>query len=160
MFLILSFVMHTSQRHIKARENWIKCYKELRSVSKAELKCGIPRSTLHRWIKRYKEKGKDGLQGHSRRPWHLAKQKVSPELIQLIATLRKAHGFGPQCISVHLLRNHNIQISAPTVWRVLKQQQLPNIRKYNGKNHTNRYNRPVPGDRVKIDVTKIAASCY
>ena len=152
--------MSNDQRHIKARENWIRCYEELGSVSKAALKCGIPRSTLHRWIKRYKEKGKDALQGYSRRPKRLAKQKISPELIDLITSLRKEQNFGPQSISVHLLRMHGIEISAPTVWRVLKQQQLPNIKKYKGKAHTNRYSRPVPGDRVQIDTMKVAPKCY
>ncbi|MBE7173253.1 MAG: IS481 family transposase [Williamsia sp.] len=152
--------MHTNQRYIKARENWIKCYEELGSVSKAALKCGIPRCTLYRWIKRFKENGKDALQGHSKCPKHLAKQKISSELTQLIISLRNQYNFGPQSISVHLLRMHSIEISPPTVWRVLKQQQLPNLRRYKGKNHTNRYSRPVPGDRVQIDVTKIAPSCY
>jgi transcriptional regulator of acetoin/glycerol metabolism len=49
------------KRTIKARETWVKCYEELGSVSKAARKCGIPRSTLYRWIKRVELVGKDGL---------------------------------------------------------------------------------------------------
>ncbi len=37
-FVIPLCIMNAKARHIKARENWIKCYQELGSVSKAALK--------------------------------------------------------------------------------------------------------------------------
>lgn len=60
--------MHTLQRKLKAREIWIKTYKELGSVSKAARRCGIPRSTLYRWIKRFNTGGKSSLHDKSTRP--------------------------------------------------------------------------------------------
>ena len=152
--------MDTKQRQIKARETWIRCYEQLGSVSKAARKCGIPRSTLYRWIKRFKDNGKDALKGHSTRPKVLAKQKVSDELVTLIKAIRVEYNFGPQRISLHLLRVHNIDISAPTVWRVIKGSGMPNIKKYRKHGHITRYSRPIPGDRVQMDVTKIGAKCY
>lgn len=57
----------------------------LRSVSKAALKCGIPRSTLYRWIKRFEEGGTEGLRGLSQRPKKLAKQKINEEICPMLA---------------------------------------------------------------------------
>ena len=149
-----------SKRTIKARETWLKCFEELGSVSKAARKCGIPRSTLYRWIKRVKSEGKDALTGRSRRPKTLAKQKITNDLIELIKSIRQEFDFGPQRISLHLSRIHNIDISSPTVWRVLKANNLPNIKKYRKHGDVTRYSRPIPGDRVQIDVTKVGPRCY
>ncbi|GAC1424431.1 MAG: hypothetical protein NVS1B13_03080 [Flavisolibacter sp.] len=48
--------MASNNREIKAREKWLLTYQELGSVNKAALKCGVPRSTIYRWIKRYKKR--------------------------------------------------------------------------------------------------------
>jgi transposase InsO family protein len=152
--------MNPTDRTIKARETWLKCYEELGSASMAARKCGIPRSTLYRWIKRTKIEGNEALKGRSRRPITLAKQKVTDELTELIKSVRTQFNFGPQRISLHLLRVHNLEISAPTVWRVMKSNNLPNIKKYRKHGDVKRYNRPIPGDRVQIDVTKIGPRCY
>jgi len=53
--------MNKQQQQVKARKDWLKIYLESRSVTKTALRCGIARSTLHRWIKRYKEEGEQGL---------------------------------------------------------------------------------------------------
>jgi len=44
--------MNSKKRKITARKNWIKIYAELGSISKAARRCGIPRSTLYRWVNR------------------------------------------------------------------------------------------------------------
>lgn len=103
--------MISKRRSIKARETWLKCYEELGSVSKAARKCGIPRSTLYRWIKRVKNEGKDSLAGRSRRPKTLARQRITAEITELIKSIRQEFNFGPQRISLHLSRLHNIEIS-------------------------------------------------
>lgn len=152
--------MNLNSRTLKARESWMFCYAQLGSVSKAALKCGIPRSTLYRWINRVKTEGKEGLLGYSRRPKNLARQKVTPELIKLIQTIRLEYKFGPQRISIHLLRVHNVELSGPTIWRVLQSLEMPKIQKYRKHTDVIRYNRPIPGDRVQIDVTKVGPKCY
>jgi transposase InsO family protein len=90
----------------------------------------------------------------------LAKQKVNTELVELIKSIRAEFNFGPQSISTHLLRVHEIKTSSSTIWRVLKANNLPNIKKYRKHNDVIRYSRPIPGDRVQIDVTKIGPKCY
>ncbi|MDQ8040061.1 MAG: helix-turn-helix domain-containing protein [Rickettsiella sp.] len=86
----------------------------------AAKRCGIPRSTLYRWLKRYKQKGVIGLQDISQKPHHFAKQKVTNQLRESMVKIREIYKFGPQRISTHLLREHKIEISAPTTWRILK----------------------------------------
>ena len=152
--------MTPEKRQIKARETWIKCYEELGSVSKAARRCGIPRSTLYRWLKRYKSDGQESLRDRSRKPKTLAKQKINDELELLIKSIRIEYKFGPQRIHTHLLRLHSIDISAATIWRVLKKNEVPNLKKYRKHNDYIRYNRPIPGDRVQFDVTKIGPKCY
>jgi transposase InsO family protein len=152
--------MDAHNRHIKARESWIKCYQDLGSVSKAALKCGVPRSTLYRWIKRFEEGGKDSLVGLSRRPKHLAKLKVNEKLVALIKLIRTEYKFGPQSISTHLLRKHGIELSDSSIWRVLKAEGIPNIKKYRKKDDIIRYSKDIPGERVQMDVTKIGPKCY
>ncbi len=49
------------KRKITARKLWIKTFEELGSVSKAAKRCGIPRSTLYRWINRYKNGDENSL---------------------------------------------------------------------------------------------------
>lgn len=139
---------------------WNKCYEDLGSVSKAARKCGIPRSTLYRWINRYEAEGKESLQGRSKRPKKLAKQKITDQVEALIKSIRTEFKFGPQRIQTHLLRVHGLDLSAATIWRVLKKNEIPNLKKYRKHHEYTRYSRPIPGDRVQLDVTKVGPKCY
>jgi transposase InsO family protein len=53
-----------------------------------------------------------------------------------------------------------LNISATTIWRVLKNQNIKPLKRYRGKQEVKRYNRPIPGERVQIDVTKIRPKSY
>lgn len=108
-------MMSSSDREVKARQLWVKSYEELGSINMAAIKCGIPRSTLYRWLERFRVEGKDGLKGHSKRPKHLARQKVDEALINLIKSVRINFSLGTQEISYHLLRVHNLIISTSTI---------------------------------------------
>jgi transposase len=152
--------MNQKIRKLKAREIWIKSYEQLGSVTKAAKRCGIPRSTLYRWLKRYKQKRVIGLQDISQKPQRLAKQKVTNKLRELVIRIRGTYKFGPQRISTHLLREHKIEISAPTVWRILQDYEVKPLKRYRGKQAIKRYSRPIPGERVQMDVTKIRPRCY
>jgi transposase InsO family protein len=150
--------MNTQFRKAKAREFWIKTYNELGSVTKAARKCGIPRSTLYRWIERNK-KGKS-FNDKSKRPKRLAKQLITPTYEELILSIRDQYKFGQHRISTYLLRNHEIHLSPTTIWRVLSKHKIKPLKKYRKSNQYKLYTRPNPGDRVQLDVTKIANKCY
>lgn len=79
--------MVSESREVKARENWINIYKTLGSISKAARKCGLPRSTLYRWVGRYKIEGAKGLISKSKKPKYLAKQKVDNNLKEIILSI-------------------------------------------------------------------------
>lgn len=152
--------MDQSSRDQKARQIWIKTYQQLGSVSKAARRCGIPRSTLYRWLKRYKEYPDDNLSNRSRRPHKLAKQVVNEELEKLVLQIREGFKFGQRRIRMHLLRHHKVNLSAATIWRILKKHQVKALKKFRKPEDYKRYSRPVPGDRIQVDVTKIAPGCY
>jgi transposase InsO family protein len=152
--------MNSKKRKITARRNWIKIYEELGSVSKAARRCGIPRSTLYRWINRYKSDDESTLSDKSQKPIKLAKLKITGEIEKLILSIREQHKFGPQSISTHLLRKHNTKLSPPTVWRVLKRCAVKPLKKYKRAKTFKRYSRPIPGDRIQMDVMKVRANCY
>jgi len=151
---------NTDKRILKARESWIQSYLDLGSVSKAARRCGIPRSTLYRWINRYKQNGLEGLQDCSRKPHKLAKIKVSEDLEQLVLDIRKEYKLGPLAINTHLLREYNIKLSTSTIWRLLQRNSVKPLKRYKPTKKSIRYNRPIPGDRVQIDVMKVRKNCY
>lgn len=156
----ITALMDTKKRKIKAREIWIKTYMELGSVSKAARRCGIPRSTLYRWTKRYQTEEENPLSDKSQKPKRLAKQKITKEIEETILSIRIKHNFGPQSISTHLLRNYRIDLSPSTIWRVLSKNNVKPLKRYKKTHGFKRYTRPIPGDRVQMDVMKVRVKCY
>lgn len=110
--------MNETGKKTRAKENWLKTYEDLGSITKVSLKPGISRSTLYRWINRYNQEGKSGLSDKSRRPNNLANQKVDLDLEEKILKIRKKRNWGPQRISAFLLRKQGIELSTMTIWRV------------------------------------------
>ena len=78
------------------------------------------------------------------------------EVVGKIIYLRQHYHFGPAKIAMYLQRYHDIQISHSGVWRVLKRldlNRLPASQRH--KRHDRRwqrYEKPLPGHRVQIDV--------
>jgi len=147
-------------RRVSARSQWLEIYKQTNSVSKAARKCGVPRSTIYRWIARFETEGEAGLQGRSRRPKRLTKLKVTTEIADQILKIRAEKKWGPQRIQTYFHRTAGPPLSVPTIWRVLKQNNVKQIKKYRRPKDYHRYSRSVPGDRVQIDVTKIRAGQF
>ena len=79
----------------------------------------MPRATLYRWRKRWKEKGDRGLEAHSRRPKRLRTVSWSQELIEAVRELREQYprwGKDKLCV---LLGREGYHLSASTTGRVL-----------------------------------------
>jgi len=145
---------------IRMRLKWVQLYEELGNAGVVCLRCGISRPTLRKWWVRYQEKGIDGLQEESRRPKSSPSQKVQSVHEQLISDLRKRK-LGHRRIQNELNRLHNISLSTATIHKVLARlnnQYLKHKRTF--RKHVIRYSRPVPGDRVQMDVCKIAPGIY
>jgi len=116
---------------------------------------GISRQCFYKWLRRYEELGEAGLRDGSSKPHHCPNE-TSSEIVGKIIYLRQHYHFGPHKISMYLKRYHDIAISPSGVWRILKRlelNRLPSSQRY--KRHTQRwkrYEKPLPGHRVQIDV--------
>jgi transposase InsO family protein len=120
---------------------------------------GITRQAFYKWLRRYEEHGLEGLRDRSRRP-RVIPHATKPEVVSKIVYLRQHYHFGPHKIAMYLKRYHDIEVSASGVWRILKRldmSRLPASQRY--KRHIDRwkrYEKPLPGHRVQIDVKFIA----
>jgi transposase InsO family protein len=116
---------------------------------------GISRQTFYAWLRRYEEKGLEGLRDRSSRP-HVSPNATSAEVVGKIIYLRQSYHFGPEKISMYLRRYHELSISPSGVWRILKRldlNRLPSSQRH--KSHQKRwqrYEKPQPGHRVQVDV--------
>jgi transposase InsO family protein len=120
---------------------------------------GITRQAFYKWLRRYEEQGLEGLRDRSRRP-HVIPNATKPEVVGKIVYLRRNYHFGPHKISMYLKRYHDVEVSPSGVWRILKRldmSRLPASQRY--RRHVDRwkrYEKPLPGHRVQIDVKFIA----
>lgn len=145
---------------IRKRLRWVQLYEEVGNAGVVCLRCGISRPTLRKWWIRYQEYGEVGLQEQNRRPKSSPFKKVLPVHEQLIADLRKRK-LGHRRIQNELRRQHEISLSTATIHKVLKRIGKPILNQKRAyRKQVIRYNRPIPGDRVQMDVCKIAPSIY
>jgi transposase InsO family protein len=120
---------------------------------------GISRQSFYKWLRRYEELGVEGLRERSRRP-RVSPNATSTEVVGKIIYLRRSYHFGPHKIAMYLKRYHDVVISPSGVWRILKRlgmSRLPTSQRY--RRHTDRwkrYEKPLPGHRVQLDVKFIA----
>jgi transposase InsO family protein len=120
---------------------------------------GVTRQAYYTWLRRYEESGLEGLRDRSRRP-HASPNATKAEVVGKIVYLRQSYHFGPHKIAMYLKRYHDVQISPSGVWRILRRldmNRLPASQRY--RRHTERwkrYEKPLPGHRVQIDVKFIA----
>src|SRR6266536_1941220 len=111
------------------------------------------------WLRRYEELGLEGLRDRSRRP-HASPNATGTEVVGKIVYLRQSYHFGPHKIAMYLKRYHDVQISPSGIRRILKRldmSRLPASQRY--RRHVDRwkrYEKPLPGHRVQIDVKFIA----
>jgi hypothetical protein len=145
---------------VKKRLQWVKFYESIGVAGVVCLRCGISRPTLRKWIKRYKELGIDGLNEHSRRP-HKIYTQITLEDEQRILDLRDNRKLGHRSIANEMKRLYERSLSTATIHKILiknNKQYLKLRRNYRKRLH--RYNRPIPGDRVQMDVCKITGRLY
>jgi transposase InsO family protein len=120
---------------------------------------GITRQAFYIWLRRYEELGLEGLRDRSRRP-HVSPNATKADVVGKIVYLRQHYHFGPHKISMYLKRYHDVQVSPSGIWRILKRldmSRLPASQRY--RRHTDRwkrYEKPLPGHRVQVDVKFIA----
>ena len=71
---------------------------------------GITRQTFYIWLRRFEEKGLEGLRDKSSRP-HVSPNATNAEVVGKIIYLRQSYHFGPHKIAMYLKRYHEVTIS-------------------------------------------------
>lgn len=145
---------------VRARLRWVKLYEEIQNAGIVCRRCGISRPTLRKWLRRYRSDGLDGLGSRSRRPRDSPRRKVTAEHEAWVLELRLKRKLGARRIQNELLRLHDSTFSLATIHKVLKKHHVKPLKRKRGVPRPIRYSRPIPGDRVQIDVCKIAAGRY
>jgi transposase InsO family protein len=117
---------------------------------------GISRATVHKWLRRYREEGWDGLQDRSSRPRHSPTRTPAAVEAKILQLRAHAHR-GPVFLAGEL------GLVASTVGRVLRRHQVPPLsaidpitgaplrRRHSGL----RYQRHAPGELLHVDVKKL-----
>jgi transposase InsO family protein len=113
---------------------------------------GIAKSTYYYWKKRYELLGKSGLYRHKPIPYS-SPRKTRPEVAEKVLELRNGYHMGPMKIVYYLRRYHDIEVSEPTVYRILKAHDISRMTRGNVKRttHSKRYAKQVPGHHVQVD---------
>ena len=148
--------MCPDDRMVRLRLSWFRHAEEVtKKVAKTCRYYGISRPCYYRWLNRYQELGTEGLKDRSRGPHHSPK-RTPREIAEKVLYLRRYYHFGPTKIKMYLSRYHDIKISDPTIWRILKQagvNRLPQNMRYRGKKERyKRYEKALPGHQLQIDV--------
>lgn len=126
------------------------------------LRCGISRPTLRKWWRLYRNEGEGGLRDHCRGSRQSLARQIGQAEEERIISLRRTRKQGIKQLRNELLRLDGPRLANDTIHKVLcrdgpKRLKRPRpIRKTGGK----RYTRPIPGDRVQMDVCKIAPGLY
>ena len=127
------------------------------AVAHAAKAQGVSRQCAHRWIKRFRDEGEDGLHDRSSRP-HRCPNQTSVEVEEAIVVMRRAERRGQDWIGPEL------GVPPRTVSRVLRRLGVPYLRECDpmtgeviraSKTTTVRYERDRPGELVHVDVKKI-----
>ena len=147
--------------NIKKRLEWVQMYLELGDAGTTCRRCGISRPTLRKWSRRYADLGMKGLEEHSRCPISVEPHKLTPQTKRLVLDMRQTRNLGHRRIQSELKRLHEISLSVASIDKIFKQAQAKVLlRRRPGRKHNRRYNKEIPGERVQMDVCKIAPGHY
>lgn len=103
--------------------DWHRANEE--NVSLTARHFGYARKTIHAWLKAYRLKGPIGLNERSRSPKKKRVPETSGKAVMLICKTRKQYpAWSKYKIAEVLKRDHNIEISASTVGRVMQRRGL------------------------------------
>lgn len=128
-----------------------------RPVAHVAKELGVSRQCAHRWVRRFRAEGPQGLLDRSSRP-RSSPSRTSPERERLVLDSRNHLRAGPTRIAAAT------GVPARTVSRVLARHQIPPLSWCDpltgqliraSRATTNRYERERPGELVHIDVKKL-----
>ena len=145
----------TREQRIRQKLYWFQEAQRLGNVSLACKRLGISRKTYYKWWQIYRESGcdKESLADRSRRP-HFHPRTIQGTWRNMITELRKKTRYGPLRLWAHFVRSCWTDVPSPHgIYQVLRREGLiePRSRPWR-KKHKRRYEMPMPGDRLQIDI--------
>ena len=150
-----------AERAVRQRLKWVAAYREIGDAGVVCRRYGISRPTLRKWLRRFDADGEAGLKERSRRPLSSPAKKVSADVEQRILSLRRERHLGVKRIRAELRRLHDVHLSSAVIHKALVRHELNVVpRRKRARHKPKRYSRPVPGDRVQMDVCKIRPGLY
>lgn len=145
----------------RARLGWVRLYKQTGDAGLVCRRCGISRPTLRKWWRRYQAEGEVDLVSRSCRPHRSPRRKVFARGEALILELRRTRKLGIKRLRIELIREHGLRLAPDTIHKVLVRHSEDQLRRPRlRRKGTRRYSRPIPGDRVQVDVCKISGGLY
>jgi len=145
----------------RTRLGWIRPYEQVGDAGLVCRRCGISRPTLRKWWRRHRAEGEAGLGARSRRPHRSPGRKVLAEQEALILRLRRERRLGIERLRNELVRRHGLKLALDTIHKVLVRHGENRLERPRLKRKgTERYGRPVPGDRVRMDTRRIRPGLY
>jgi transposase InsO family protein len=140
---------HHARLTVHSREHLAKNVVEGRlSLREAAAECGLSRQSAGKWVRRYREKGRAGLQDRSSRP-HRSPRSTSADRIQQVEHLRRERWTGVRIAQA-------AGLSKATVSRILTRLKLNKAKMLEPPMPVVRYELAAPGDLLHIDIKKLA----
>jgi len=140
---------HNARLMIFSREQLAKSVVEGRlSLCEAAAEHRLSRQSASKWVRRYRQWGRNGLSDRSSRP-HCSPRRTAQELVECVGRLRRERKTGVQIAQ-------RTGLSRATVSRILTRLKLNKIRMLEPKLPPNRYEYPCPGDMLHLDIKKLA----
>jgi transposase InsO family protein len=143
---------HERRKDVRIRAELILETLRIGKVSAAAKRNGFGRGLFYKWWKRLEASGfkVSALVEQSRRP------KRSPRridgLIETRIAFYRRKGFGPDIVKEYL-RREGKNVAKSTITHVINKRKKPVIRRKSKlKKHRRRYELPLPGERLQIDV--------
>ncbi len=118
------------------------------TLNAAAAAVNVSARTARKWVRRYRQQGRDGLLDRSSRPRH-SPRCIRPELRQQVLLLRHQRWTGVRIAQASGL-------SRATVSRILRRHKLSRIRDLEPAVPVIRYEHPHPGDLLHLDIKKLA----
>ncbi|HUS21418.1 MAG TPA: IS481 family transposase [Aeromicrobium sp.] len=139
-----------------ARDLAVQRYLQGHRVRDIAGQLGVSRTTVYKWIARFRAEGAAGLQDRSSRP-HRSPRQVSLDVELIILLARMDLHAGPVQLAAEL------ELPASTIGAVLRRWQVPLLRDLDritgemlrSRATDTRYEHPRPGDLLHVDVKKL-----
>ena len=119
------------------------------SVAASAEAAGVSRTTVHKWLRRFREEGPAGLTDRTSRP-HRSPRRLDPRLEQRILLARHRRRWGPHQLSYYL------GVPRSTAYKVLVRNHCSRLSDFDRPTRTPiRYVRDRPGELIHVDVKKL-----